>query len=74
VSPTADERWQRSLYLDTTDREHTIYFDDLAPIGVTRTYRPPLAEVRSILLAIETTNTAPGTSGRVWLRDVRLQR
>jgi hypothetical protein len=74
VSPAEDERWHRSVYVDTTDREQTVYFDDVTPIGVTRTYRPPLAAVHSIVLAIDTTNTKPGASGRLWIRNVQLQK
>jgi hypothetical protein len=72
VSPTEQERWQRSVYIEPADREITVFFDDVSPIGTTRTFRPPLAEVSSIVFAIDTTNTRPGTSGRVWLRSVRL--
>ena len=34
------ERWQRSVYVDTSDQERTIYFDDLTPVGETHTLRP----------------------------------
>jgi hypothetical protein len=74
VSPTEQERWQRSVYLEPDDHEITVFFDDVSPIGTTRTFQPPLADVVSIVFAIDTTNTSPGTSGRVWLRNVRLER
>ena len=74
VSPSEDERWQRSVYVDPTAREQTIFLDDVSPIGATRTYRPPLAAVHSIVFAVDTTNTRPGTSGRVWVSEVRLQK
>jgi hypothetical protein len=74
VSPTEQERWQRSIYLEPTDREITVFFDDFSPIGTTRTFKPPLADVGSIVFAIDTTNTSPGTSGRVWLGKVRLEK
>ncbi len=35
------DRWQRSVYVDTVDREHTVYFDDCKPVGTTRTPEPP---------------------------------
>ena len=60
VKPSEDERWQRSVYIDTVDGERTVYLDDLTPIGDTRTYRPPLADVHSIVFAIDMTNTKPG--------------
>ena len=37
------ERWQRSVYVDTSDQERTVYFDDLTPVGETHTLRPVLA-------------------------------
>jgi hypothetical protein len=74
VSPAGDERWQRSVYIDSTAREHTVFFDDVTPIAATRTYRPPLAAVHSLVFAIDTTNTKPGASGRVWMKDVRLEK
>ena len=74
VSPTEQARWQRSVYLEPDEREITVFFDDVSPIGTTRTFQPPLADVASIVFAIDTTNTRPGTSGRVWLRNVRLER
>ena len=74
VKPSEDERWQRSVYIDTKDGERTVYFDDFTPIGDTRTYRPPLADVHSIVFAIDMTNTKPGASGRLWIRNVGLQK
>jgi hypothetical protein len=74
VSATEQERWQRSVYLEPDEREITVFFDDVSPIGTTRTFQPPLMNIVSIVFAIDTTNTSPGTSGRVWLRNVRLER
>jgi hypothetical protein len=68
------ERWQRSVYVDTFEQERTVFFDDLTPVGVTRTWKPAPEEIRSVIFTIDTTNTKPGTSGRVWLRNVNLQR
>ena len=74
VNPDYQERWERSVYLDPTDRAISVFFDDMMPIGTTQTYRPPLPNVRSIVFAIDRTNTQAGTSGRIWLRNVRLER
>ena len=68
------ERWQRSVYVDTFEQERTVFFNDLTPVGATRTLKPVLEEIRSVIFTIDTTNTKPGTSGRVWLRNVNLQR
>ena len=59
VTPSEDERWQRSVYLSARDEERTVYVDDLTPVGVTRTYRPPLADVRSVLFVIEARRIGP---------------
>jgi hypothetical protein len=74
VKPSEDERWQRSVYIDTMDGERTIYFDDFTPVGDTRTFRLPLADVHSIVFAIDVTNTKPGASGRLWIKNVGLQK
>ena len=74
IKPSEDERWQHSVYIDTGDGERTVYFDDFTPIGDTRAYRPPLADVHSIVFAIDTTNTKPGASGRLWIKNVALQK
>lgn len=70
----ANDRWQRSVYVDTFEQERTLFFDDLTPVGMTSTWRPVLSEVRSVIFTIDTTNTKPGSAGRVWIRNVALQR
>ena len=67
-------RWQRSVHVDTVNQDRTVYFDDLTPAGLTETGKPPLAEIRSILFVVDSTNTKPGTSGRVWIVNPRLER
>jgi hypothetical protein len=71
---TSWERWQRSVRVEPFDREHTVFFDDLMPIGETGTFRPPLADVRSILFVVDTTNTKPGSSGRLWIKTAAVQK
>src|SRR5262249_27225722 len=61
------ERWQRSVYLDPMDQERVVYFDDLMPVGATHTFKPALADVRSILFVVDTTNAKLGSSGRIWI-------
>jgi hypothetical protein len=70
----AGERWQRSVYLDPMDQEKIVYFDDLMPVGATHTFRPALADIRSILFAVDTTNAKLGSSGRIWIKKAELQR
>jgi hypothetical protein len=71
---TERDRWQRSVYVDTFNRERTVLFDDLLPAGTTATDKPPLADVRSLLLVVDTTNTKPGASGRIWITAPLLQK
>jgi hypothetical protein len=72
---TADgERWHRSVYLDETPRDLSVFFDDMRPRGATRTPRPVLADIRSILFVVDTVNTASGTAGQVMLDNVRYER
>ena len=66
------QRWQRSMYVDTVQQEHTIYFDDMMPVGRTETFKPDLPNIRSILFVIDATNTKPGDSGRIWIRQAEL--
>jgi hypothetical protein len=68
------ERWQRSVYVAPEPAEHVVSFDDMTPIGATETARPPLTAVRSILFVIDTVNTKPGASGRVWIKSAALER
>ena len=50
------------------------FFDDMTPVGQTQTERPPLERVRNLIFVVDTTNTKPGVSGRIWLKAVRLER
>jgi hypothetical protein len=61
------------VYLDTTDRLHTVHFHDLVPSEGTGTAALPLDEVTQILFVVDTTNTRPGSSGRLWIRSAELQ-
>jgi hypothetical protein len=72
VAGAPPERWERSVFVDTSDRERVVWFDTMTPVGVTHTTQPPAADVRAIMFVVDTTNTKPGASGRVWLGNVRL--
>jgi len=67
------ERWERSIYVDPTQQEHTIYFDDLMPVGHTHTFKPDLANIRGVLFVVDARNTKPGDSGRLWIRKAALE-
>ena len=72
--PGADaERWRRSVYLDEIPRDIVIRLADME--RATRrpsSLRPIVARIQSLLIVVDTLNTAPDTSGTVWLRDVLL--
>ncbi len=72
--PGNGDRWQRSVYLDETERQHTVEFEDMTPIGVTRTPRPSLDAVRDLMFVLDTTHAKPGSSGRLWFTSVELTR
>ena len=68
------ERWHRSVYLDEQPRDVTVFFDDMRPRGPTRQARPDLAAVHALMFVVDTVNTKPGSSGQVWIDDVRYGR
>jgi hypothetical protein len=67
------ERWRRSVHVDTSEGERTVYFDDLVPAGEVESWRPRAGEVRTILFVIDTTNTRPGSAGQLVIRSAALQ-
>jgi hypothetical protein len=69
-----EERWQRSVYLDQVDRELTIPFSEMSPVGTTRTGEPALSEIRDVMFVVDTTNTRPGSSGEIVVSNAVLQR
>ncbi len=68
------ERWYRSVYLDETPREVTVFFDDLSPKEPTGPKPLDLADVRSVLFVVDTVNTALGSNGQFWVDDVKYGR
>ena len=73
-SGTAGERWHRSVYLDQTAREVTVYFDDMTPRGPTSQPQPNLASIQGVLFVLDTVNTPLGGNGTIWIDDVRYGR
>lgn len=72
--PVSRDRWKRTVYVDTSTQERTIFFDDLTAVGETHSPQPILDGIRSILFVIDATNTKMGDSGRVWIRKAALER
>lgn len=73
VRDTTADRWQRSIYIDASDAERVVPFDDLMPVGVTHAPKPALSDIRAVMVVVDTTNTKPGTSGRIWISRAELQ-
>jgi hypothetical protein len=63
-----EERWQRSVYVSPIDEDRTVDFSDLTPVEKTGAPRPDISAIRSILFVVDTTNTKPGASGRLWIK------
>jgi hypothetical protein len=72
-TPTGNQYWRRSVYLDPTDREISVRFDDLRPVDAA-SEKPPLPEVQSIMFVVDQTHTPLGRSGKVWLDNIRYAR
>ena len=70
--PKTGDRWQRSIYLDTDPRDVVVRFDDMTAIASTGAFDPALAD--TLLLVVDTTNTAPGTAGSFTLENLRVER
>ena len=70
----APDRWQRSVYVDRFDQDRTVFFDDMTPVGATRSAKAPLDRVRALLFVVDLVNTKPGTSGQIWIKNLSLQR
>jgi len=67
-------RWQRSVYVDPTASDHTLYFDDFRQVASTDAPKLDLATIGSLLFVVDANHTKPGTSGRIWFRRVDLER
>ena len=68
------ERWHRSVYLDSMPRTIDVRFDDFRPVGPTRTSRPELPKIDSILFVADTVNNKAGSNGQIQVDDIRYAR
>jgi hypothetical protein len=71
VTAGEGKRWQRSVYLDASDRDVVIPFAEMAATGALASGPPEVANVRTVLWVADTMNTARGASGRFVLNHVR---
>ena len=72
--PGQPERWQRSIVLGQDDQTFTLAFDDMRPVGTGLPDHPPRPSIHNILFVVDTTNSKPGASGRIWLSAIELLR
>jgi len=69
----ADRRWGRSVYLDEMARSVTIAFNEMVPFGAA-TGQPALEDIGDLLFVVDTVHAKQGSSGQVWLDDIRYVR
>jgi hypothetical protein len=46
----------------------------MTPVGQTHAAHVPRERLMNIMFVVDTTNTKPGASGRVWIRNPRVER
>jgi hypothetical protein len=68
------ERWGASFYADGTEREVTVFFDELAPVGVTASVQPALERIDSLLFVADTVNSQPGAENTLRVSGLTLAR
>ena len=71
--PGADVRWRRSVYAGTDPRSVTVRLQDMRPVPPVSGRPPRVGEGTALLFVVDSVNTAPATSGVIWLDDVRLE-
>jgi len=74
VRDTTADRWQKSIYVGESPQDRVVALDDLIPVGVTHAPRPERAAIRALLVVVDTMNTSPGTSSRLWIKRATLVR
>ena len=68
------QRWGRSIYLDRHSREVTVPIDDFAAFEAGVAEGPAADDVRSVLVVVDTVNSAPGRMGQVTIERLALER
>jgi hypothetical protein len=64
------ERWGKSFYVGPDLETIELRFSEFLPVGLVSTERPPLAGIDSLLLVVDTLNSAPGSAGRMAITDL----
>ncbi len=70
----SDRRWGRSVYLDDMARTVTIAFAEMLPLGTASPAAPALEDVRDLLFVVDTVHAKQGSSGQIWLDEIRYVR
>ena len=65
--------WQRSLYLDTSERTYSIAFDDMRPVRLADAARVPLTSIGSLLVLAGLLNGTPASAAEVNVTDFRFE-
>ena len=68
------QRWGRSIYLDRHSREVTLPLGDFAAFESGAAQRPAADEIRSVLVVVDTVNSAPGRTGQITIERLALER
>ena len=66
-------RWQRSVAVSPSPREVSVAVRELTPIDAPPGTPLDLTAVDTILIVVDTVNTAPGSAGEVWISELRVE-
>ena len=61
------------MYLDTTIGDIVVPFKDMKPVGVTSTFKFDPSQIDTLLFVADTTNSLPGSEGKFWISDLRVE-
>jgi hypothetical protein len=67
-------RWGRSFYLDSTIRGYDLPLAEFQGMGGDAATTPPLKDIDSVLLVVDTINSRPGSAGVIRILDLWLGR
>ncbi len=68
------QRWRRSVYLDATAKPQVVTLQDFEPAETASLLRPTAARIRSVLVVVDTLNSAPGARGVVTISAISLNK
>jgi hypothetical protein len=72
--PTGNEYWRRSIYLDPVERDVVIPFAEMQPATPHMPATVPLSTIVTVQFVFDQLHTPIGSSGEIWIGDVRYQR